>query len=133
MLKFVAAYVASLVVMLVLDLLWLGVFAKDMYAKALGPLLAESPKIPAAVAFYLIYPLGVLYFAVAPALAAGSASQALIRGAVLGFFAYMTYEFTNLALIRNWPASLVTVDIVWGVLLTALVSLGAFYAGKLVS
>ena len=133
MLKLIVAYVASLVVMLALDLVWLGVVAKGMYAKALGPLLVDSPKIPAAVAFYLLYPMGVIYFAVVPALAAGSSTQALIRGALFGFFAYMTYEFTNLALIRDWPSSLVTIDIVWGVILTALVSVGAYYGAKLVS
>jgi len=130
MLKLIASYVASLVVMLALDLVWLGVVAKNMYARALGPLLADAPKIPPAAAFYLLYPLGVLIFAISPATIAGSAAQALVRGALFGFFAYMTYEFTNLALIRNWPASLVAGDIAWGVVLTAVISVAGFYAGK---
>ena len=131
MLQTLAAYVASLVVMLVLDLIWLGVVAKKMYADALGPLLADAPKIVPAVAFYLLYPLGVVIFVITPAISAGSWSQALVRGALFGFFGYMTYEFTNLALIRNWPSSLVAADIAWGVVLTAVVSVGGYFVGKL--
>ena len=133
MLTYIVAYVVSLVVMLGIDLVWLGVAAKKMYANALGPLLADSPNIPAAVVFYLLYPVGLMIFVVAPSLAAGSWTQALIRGALFGFFAYMTYEFTNLALIRNWPSSLVAVDIIWGVVLTALVATAGHFAGKWVS
>jgi uncharacterized membrane protein len=133
MLQALAAYIASLVVMLLLDLVWLGVIAKKMYADALGPLLADAPKLVPAIAFYLLYPVGVVIFAISPALAAGSWTQALVRGALFGFFGYMTYEFTNLALIRDWPASLVAGDIAWGVVLTAAVSVGGYYAGKAVS
>ena len=133
MLKLIVAYVVSLVVMLGIDLVWLSVAAKKMYANALGSLLADSPNIPAAVAFYLLYPLGLMIFVIAPSIAAGSWTQALVRGALFGFFAYMTYEFTNLALIRGWPSSLVAIDIAWGVVLTALVAVAGHYAGKWVS
>jgi uncharacterized membrane protein len=130
MLKLVLAYAGSLAVMLVLDLLWLAVIAKNLYQSALGSLLADSPKLGAAAVFYLLYPAGVLYFAIAPALASGSPLQAAGRGALFGFFAYMTYEFTNLALIREWPASLVAIDIAWGVALTAVMALGGYAAAR---
>ena len=132
MLKYIAAYVATLIVMLGLDLVWLGVVAKKMYANALGSLLADAPNIPAAVVFYLLYPLGVVIFVVAPSLA-GSWTQALLRGALFGFFAYMTYDFTNLALIRGWPSSIVAADIAWGIVLTALVATAGHFAAKWVS
>jgi uncharacterized membrane protein len=127
----ILAYVAALVVMLALDLLWLGVAAKKMYVSALGSLMKDAPNLPAAGAFYLLYVLGILYFATTPALAAGSWGLAAWRGALFGFFAYMTYELTNLALIRGWPASLVVVDIVWGVVLTAIAATAGYWAGKL--
>ena len=130
MLKLVAAYFTTLIVMLGLDLVWLGVVAKKMYANALGSLLADSPNIPAAVAFYVLYPLGVLIFVVSPSLAAGSWMQALVRGALFGFFGYMTYEFTNLALIRSWPSSIVVADIVWGIALTGVMATAGHFAGK---
>jgi uncharacterized membrane protein len=131
MLKYIVAYVVSLIVMLGIDLVWLGVVAKEMYADKLGPLLADAPNIPAAVAFYLLYPLGLLIFVIAPSIASGSWTQALMRGALFGFFAYMTYEFTNLALIRGWPSSLIAVDILWGILLTGLAATAGHFAGKL--
>lgn len=130
MLKLFLAYAATLVVMLALDLLWLGVAAKKMYVTALGSLMKDSPNLPAAGAFYLLYVLGILYFATTPALAAGSWGQAAWRGALFGFFAYMTYELTNLALIRGWPASLVVVDIVWGIVLTGIAATAGYFAAR---
>lgn len=130
MLKFIVGYGASLGVMLALDLLWLMVLAKNLYRAALGPLLSDAPRLGAAAIFYALYPVGVLYFAISPALASGSAGQAALRGALFGFFGYMTYEFTNLALVRGWPASLVAIDIAWGVALTAAMALGGYAAAR---
>lgn len=124
------AYVGALAAMLVIDLLWLAVIAKNLYQSALGNLLADKPNLGAAGIFYLLYPLGVVYFAISPALASASLGQAALRGALFGFFAYMTYEFTNLALIRGWPSSLVAIDIVWGVVLTTGVAVAGYSAAK---
>ena len=130
MLTYLVAYISSLVLMLVLDLAWLGIVAKNLYKSALGPLLADAPRLPPAITFYLLYPAGVIFFAVAPALAGGSWTQALLRGALLGFFAYMTYDFTNLALIRGWPSSIVAIDIAWGVVLTAVIATAGYFAAQ---
>ena len=74
---------------------------------------------PAAIVFYLIYAAGVVFFAVRPAVQSGNWSDALLRGAALGFLAYATYDLTNLATLRNWPVSVTLADLVWGTLLTA--------------
>ena len=133
MLRLSLAYIGALVAMLVIDLLWLAVIAKNLYQSALGNLLADKPNLGAAFVFYLLYPVGVVYFAIAPALASASLGQAALRGALFGFFAYMTYEFTNLALIRGWPSSLVAIDIAWGVALTTGVAVAGYSAAKWVS
>lgn len=109
--------------MLVLDLTWLGVVAAPLYAKLLGPLMAKPVHAPAAAAFYLMYVAAVVAHAVLPA---ASTRQAALRGAGLGFVAYATYELTNWAVIANWPALLVPVDLIWGVVLTATVAAAGF-------
>ena len=100
---------------LALDLLWLGVVAKPLYS-ALGPLQRAAPYVPAAALFYAMYVAVIFVHAVrrAPTVALAARS-----GAALGFVAYATYELTNWAVLRDWPASLVPIDVAWGVALTA--------------
>ena len=85
-----------------LDFLWLTNTAGPIYQQALGRLLAENPNMRAAVAFYLVYLVGVMIFAVRPALASGDWRQAALFGALFGFFAYATYDLTNLATMKVW-------------------------------
>src|SRR5450432_3357345 len=110
-----AAFVAAAVTMLALDLTWLGVLAGPFYASQLGALKRPEAYAPAAIAFYVFYVAAVTELAVARAASHADAAQ---RGAVLGLLAYGTYELTNWAVLRDWPAALVPVDIVWGVALT---------------
>ncbi|WP_418317496.1 DUF2177 family protein [Piscinibacter sakaiensis] len=116
------AYGVGVLLLALLDALWLGIVAADFYQSRLAHLMAESPRLDAALAFYLMYPAGVLLFAVRPALAAGGAARAAWLGAALGFFAYATYDLTNLATLRDWPLPIVFVDIAWGSAITAAIA-----------
>ena len=113
-------YVGALVAITVLDLLWLGVIAKPLYASQLADLLRPNIGITAAIFFYFLYPLGVVYFAVNPALVHGSWQNAALNGLLLGLFAYGTYDLTNLATLKNWPVSISLIDMAWGSVLTAI-------------
>ncbi|MBI1180230.1 MAG: DUF2177 family protein [Alphaproteobacteria bacterium] len=130
---YLAAYVAAGVVFAVLDLLWLGVVARDFYRQNLAHLLRDPFNTPAAVAFYVFYLAGVLFFAIAPALAAQSLKTAALYGFLLGVLAYGTYDMTNLATLRNWPLGVALVDILWGGLLTAVAATAGAAAARLVS
>jgi len=109
-------------VFLVIDLLWLGVVAPKVYDHYIGQYLAENPRWPAAIVFYALYVLGLVYFVIAPALDGGSLGQAALNGALLGGLAYATYELTNYAVIKDWPLGVVVIDIAWGVVLTSAVA-----------
>ena len=124
--RFIAAYAATAVVMVLLDLLWLGLIAKPLYQQGIGHLMAEKPNIPVALAFYLLYALGLVIFAVSADPAPGW-SKALLVGAMFGFFAYATYDLTNLATLKEWPWLLSLADIVWGTLVSGV----SACAGKL--
>ncbi len=110
-------YLLTVPVFFAVDLLWLGVLARDFYRDSLGHLLSPAVYWPAAIVFYLLYILGILYFAVAPALAQGSLWRAIINGLLFGFFTYVTYELTNLATLPDWPMKVVLVDTAWGMAL----------------
>jgi len=113
-----------------LDLLWLGVIAKNFYQASLGHLLSSGVVWWAAIAFYALYAFGIAYFAVAPALAVRSLARAAILGAVLGMVAYGTYDLTNQATLRDWPAAMTALDIAWGAVISASAAAGAYLAAS---
>jgi uncharacterized membrane protein len=117
--KFLAGYLAAALVMLALDMLWLSVIAKTMYQQAIGHLLAEQPRLLPALAFYCLYPAGLLIFAVLPQAVDPGWGKTLFMGALFGFFAYATYDLSNLATLKEWPVRLTLVDMIWGTVLSA--------------
>ncbi|MBX7187434.1 MAG: DUF2177 family protein [Vicinamibacteria bacterium] len=126
--RYAAAYVTTLVVMLVVDLPWITVIAKSMYREGIGHLMAENANLPAAAAFYLIYVFGLVWFGIAPHASEPGVGKAAGSAALLGFIAYATYDLTNLATLRNWPGGLTLADLAWGPFVSAV----SAAAGKLV-
>ncbi len=124
MTRYVAAYAGTVMVMVLLDLLWLGVIAKSMYEHDLGHLMANKPNVPVAIVFYALYAMGIVIFAVSPQTNGVSWNMTLTMGALFGLFAYATYDLTNLATLRDWPLGLSLIDIAWGVVVTALSAAG---------
>lgn len=117
--KYLGIYGIAFLVMFLLDMLWLGVVATDWYARGIGHLMAPSPNLWAAALFYLLYPLGLLLFCVLPGRDAPWL-RVLGMGALFGFFAYATYDLTNLATLKGWPPVLTVVDIAWGCVVSGL-------------
>jgi uncharacterized membrane protein len=110
-------YAATFVALAALDFLWLGVVAKSFYRDGIGHLMAPAPNLPAAAAFYLLYPIGLVVFAVLPS--GGDWLRALALGALFGLFCYGTYDLTNLAVLKDWPLQVTLVDIAWGAVVSA--------------
>jgi uncharacterized membrane protein len=120
----IAAYVGTMIVMVGLDLLWLGVIAKPMYQQGIGHLMADKPNVPAAVLFYALFGLGLVVFAVLPAGPAPDWTKTVGLAALFGFFAYATYDLTNLATLTQWPVGLSVMDISWGACVSAAAAAG---------
>lgn len=123
-------YLASAATFFALDMLWLGFIAKNLYRDSLAHLLADNFNRVAAFGFYAIFLIGVLIFAVIPALNEGNFAKAAIYGALFGFFTYATYDLTNLSTLKNWPLGLTFIDIAWGAFLTASVAMVAYQVGR---
>ena len=121
MTKYLASYAATMISMLAIDLLWIGVIAKPLYQSGIGHLMAAQPNLAAALVFYLLFPLGLLLFAVLPTAGSGW-GKTLATGALFGFFAYATYDLTNLATLKGWPLGLSLIDMAWGSLVSAVAS-----------
>ncbi|MAZ29839.1 hypothetical protein CL655_00985 [bacterium] len=119
--QFFALYAISLPVFLVVDLLWIGVFANSFYTNQIGHLRGDI-NWPAALAFYFIFLAGLTYFAVYPAATASSIATAALLGGLYGFFIYAAYDLTNMATLKDWPLLMTIVDMAWGMILGASVS-----------
>ena len=133
MIKNFAIYLSFLIALIAIDLVWLLGIAKNLYRNEMGDLMASEPKLLAGLAFYLIYALGVCIFVIVPALSKQSCIYALQYGALFGLFCYMTYDLTNLAVVRNFPTQLAFVDIAWGSFVTALCASFAYWVGSRIS
>ena len=128
--NYVFLYLGALASFLALDLLWLGLIAKNFYRENLKHLIADDFNRLAAGIFYLLFVLGILIFAVLPALRDGDGGKALLFGALFGFFTYVTYDLTNLATLRDWPLKVTIVDIVWGTILAGSVAVTSYGIGR---
>ena len=104
--------------------------AKNFYRQHIGHLMSPDVNWGAAVLFYAVYIAGIVFFAIKPALEAGSAARALAYGAVLGFVAYATYDLTNQATMSDWPVLVTVVDLAWGTVLTATVAYLSYQASS---
>lgn len=118
MTRYLTAYGITVVVFLIIDFIWLSQITRSFYFERLQHLMMDQPNFVAAAGFYLFYVIGIVVFAINPAFQSGSATTALIYGALFGLLAYATYDMTNYATLRDWPIEVVVVDIIWGGVLT---------------
>lgn len=124
---FVKLYLIALPVFLGIDMAWLTLIAKNFYAKHLGYLMAKNPNLFAALIFYLLFIVGLIIFVITPALDKKIWTHALLAGAFFGLVTYATYDLTNLATIKDWPLVITIVDLIWGMVLSASVSVITYF------
>lgn len=128
-LQYLYLYLLTIPVFFAIDMLWLGIIAKDFYQNKLGHILG-TVNWTATIIFYLLFIVGIIFFAVIPALETGSLLRALGTGMFFGLLTYATYDLTNLATVKGWPVSVALVDMVWGVVLTGTVATLSYLIGK---
>jgi uncharacterized membrane protein len=121
------AYVATGLVFLAIDAIWLTVAAQRLYRPLMGDMLVDGFRLAPAVLFYLVYIAGIVVFAILPALASDRWTTATSFGAFLGLFAYATYDLTNQATLKNWPIMVTVADLCWGTFLTAVAATAGFF------
>jgi len=126
---FIKLYFIALPVFLAIDMLWIGLVAKSFYAAQIGFLMRTDVNWVAAIVFYLLFIVGLVFFVIAPAVEKSSWTHAILFGALFGLIAYSTYDLTNLATIKNWPLLVTIVDLIWGTVLAAAVSTIAYFIG----
>lgn len=125
----IVLYIATLLVLVPMDILFLGIVAKGFFTSQVGDMLGELRLAPA-ILFYLLYVVGILIFVNGGA--AATAGSALLFGALFGLFCYATFELTSMALLKHWTWMVVIVDVLWGTVATAVSSsVGLLIADRL--
>ncbi|MGK0466444.1 DUF2177 family protein [Clostridium sp.] len=121
--NYLKEYGVAFITFFTIDLLWLGIFAKNLYKKYLGYILSPNTNWLAAISFYLLYIAGIVFFVISPAIEKKSWKYALFAGMFFGFITYATYDLTNLATLKDWPIKITIIDLIWGSSLGGAVSL----------
>lgn len=120
--KWIIAYIAAAVAFGALDAVYLRWAADNLYRPVIGSILADEFRMGAAIAFYLIYIAGMVWFAVKPGIEAGNVGTAMFNGALLGGLCYATFDLTSQAVMKVWSTHLSVIDIAWGASATAIAS-----------
>lgn len=118
----ILTYVIAFAVFIVIDLVWLGVIAKDFYGAQLGDKMAKKINWTAALIFYALYILGLMVIVIVPSLQNDDLFRAFWLGGFVSFMMYATYDLTNLATLEGWPIKMTVVDMIWGTVLGSLTS-----------
>lgn len=129
--RFSLAYIGVLLIFGAIDAAWLTVMGPIFYRPALGEILAANVRTAPAIAFYLVYPIGVVVFAVIPALRAGSLVDAFAFAALFGAIAYATYDLTNYATLRVWSLQITVLDVAYGALASGIAAAAVFFVFRL--
>lgn len=129
---FIKLYAIALPVFFAIDMIWLGLVAKNFYRAQIGTLMKPDVNWLAAIIFYLIFIAGLVVFVISPAVEKNSGMHAILLGALFGLVCYATYDLTNLAVAKDWPLLVTLVDLAWGAVLASSVSIVTYFiAGKI--
>lgn len=132
MIQFLKYYSVAFVVFFAIDLVWLGVVAKNMYKEHLGFVMSPNVNWVAAIGFYMVFIAGLIFFALNPAIEKNSVMYAFLVGGFFGLITYATYDMTNLATLKDWPVFITVVDIIWGTVLCSLTTTVSFLVLKFI-
>lgn len=131
MIESIKTYVIALIVFFAIDLVWLGVIAKNLYSSEIGFIMSDKPNWMVAVIFYMLFIVGLVFFVINPAVEKNSWTYALFAGMLFGFITYATYDLTNLATLKDWPLKVTIIDLIWGSSICGTVSTVTFFVLKL--
>ena len=124
---FIKLFIIALPVFFIIDMVWLVLVAKKFYQEQIGFLMKPDINWLAAIIFYFLFIAGLVIFVISPAVEKHSWVHALVFGALFGLITYATYDLTNLATLKDWPLFVTVVDLIWGTVLAASISVITYF------
>ncbi|MEX0621906.1 MAG: DUF2177 family protein [Candidatus Woykebacteria bacterium] len=116
--QFFQLFILALPIVLVIDLVWIGIFAKNFYKKHLKEIArmegdTMKPNWAASVLVYLVMISAFILFVLPKIPTDGNFLQAIFWGSVFGLSFSGVYNLTNYALFAKYPLKVVVVDMTW--------------------
>ena len=131
--RWLIAFVTAAVVFLAMDFTWLSQTNATIYRPIIGELLSPTLRVRPAIAFYVLYLAGLIFFAVAPGLKSGGLRRVALNGALYGLCAYATYDLTNQATLKLWSTKLTLLDLGWGMTVSLVAACAGYLAASLLA
>ena len=117
----IKAFLIATVYFIIIDITFINLVIVKIYKSNLPEFVEIGFKAVPAILFYLIFLSGLLYFSILPN-KSYSISQALISGGMYGLTTYATYALTVFAVMNIFNWNIVVSDVMWGIFLSATVS-----------
>jgi len=113
-------FLITLFIFIITDTIWLGIIAKHLYFQHYAQWLRFEggqlkPLWWATLIVYLLLALSIVVFIIP--LAQSSLLYSAIYGALLGAIIYGVYDFTCLAIFKDFPIAMGFIDWAWGIAL----------------
>lgn len=124
-------YPLTILLFLIIDGIWIKLFMKSLYLENLAPiLLREGTDIkvrmfPAFLSYVCIY--GLYVITVLKNAHNQKAVTFFLNSFICGVLVYGTYDFTCLALFKNFNYKIALIDTIWGGILYTFVSVFVFF------
>ena len=128
--RYVVAYVVTLLVFLGMDFSFVLGLAAPIYKQEIGALLLTNFNVVPSMLFYLVYIGGAVLFVVTPALKERRWQRAAMLGVAFGLVAYSTYDLTNLGTMKGFTLKITVIDLTWGMVVTAVSSTMGYLAAR---
>ena len=117
----IKAFLIATVYFIIIDITFINLVIVKIYKSNLPEFVEIGFKAVPAILFYLIFLSGLLYFSILPN-KTYSVSQALVSGGMYGLTTYATYALTVFAVMNIFNWNIVVSDVMWGIFLSATVS-----------
>jgi|TARA_B100000780_G_scaffold17747_1_gene11570 uncharacterized membrane protein len=118
----IKAFLIATVYFILIDITFINLVIVKIYKSNLPEFIEIGFKAVPAILFYLIFLSGLLYFSILPN-KTYSIPQALISGGMYGLTTYATYALTVFAVMNIFNWNIVISDMIWGIFLSATVSM----------
>lgn len=109
------------IIILVIDLLWINYIVGDMWKKNVETVQKSPMEIrkPYALLSYVLIIFGIYYFVQMNMTKETYIKDSLLKGFIYGFILYGVFDFTNLAIFKEFDLKTAMIDMAWGGALTA--------------
>lgn len=120
--RWLLSYAVAAMIFAGVDVVWIGTVANNQYESQIGDLLAPSVNLAGAVAFYVVYVVGIVHYGIRPSHPDATMRKRVTGAALFGFFTYATWALTALAVLKDFPVVVALTDIAWGVAVCSVVT-----------